>query len=233
MAEKNNEESTSTGFSLKSLDSFYNKNKKVIIIAAVAVVVVVGGIFYYNNQIKAPKEKAATAAMFKAEFYFQLDSFNLALNGRAEANGMEGFMGFNEIIDQYGGTKAGNLSRYYAGISNLHLGKYEEAIDHLKKFSTNDVILGSIALGCIGDAYRELGNSEDAVKYYEKAARRNSNSFTTPIYLKKAALTYEEDLKDYDKALATYIKIEKEYGNTQEGRDITKYIARLKTMTGK
>lgn len=233
MAENQHHDKESKGFSLKSFDNFYNKNKKTVIIAAIAIVVVVGGIFYYNNQIKAPREKTASTAIFKAEYYFGLDSFNLALNGRAEGNGVEGFMGFNEIIDQYGSTKAGNLARYYAGICYLHLGKFDDAITNLKKFSTNDVILGSIALGCIGDAYRETNDSENAVKYYEKAARRNSNSFTTPMYLKKAALTYEEDLKDFDKALATYIKIEKEYGNTPEGRDISKYIARLKTVTGK
>jgi tetratricopeptide (TPR) repeat protein len=233
MAENQNQATGSNGFSLKSLDGFYAKNKKVIIIAAVALVVVVGAIFYYQNQIVAPKQKTANAAIYKAEYYFGLDSFNLALNGRADANGVEGFLGFNDIIDQYGSTDAGNLSRYYAGVCYLHLGKYDEAIENLKKFSSNDVILGSIALGCIGDAYRENKDSENAVKYYEKAARRNSNSFTTPMYLKKAALTYEEDLQDYDKALATYIKIEKEYGNTVEGRDVSKYIARIKTMTGK
>lgn len=202
-------------------------------IGAIAIVVIVGGIFVYKTQVMAPKERAASEAIFKAEFYFQLDSFNLALNGRSGAAGKEDFLGFNDIISQYGSTDAGNLARYYAGICNLRLGKYEEAIDNLKKFSSNDVIIGSIALGCIGDAYRELNDGENAVKYYEKAARRNSNTFTTPLYLKKAAMTYEEDLKDYDKALATYEKIEKEYYNTTEGRDVSKYIARLKTMTGK
>lgn len=233
MAENKDQTSSGTGFSLNSLDAFYNRNKKVIIIAAVAIVVVVAGIFYYKTQIIGPKEKEATAAMYKAEYYFGLDSFKLALNGREDIPGLDGFMGFNDMIDQYGGTSAGNLSRYYAGICNLHLGNWEDAITNLKKFSTNDILVGSIALGCIGDAYRESGDSENAVKFYEKAARRNLNSFSTPRYLKKAAMTYEEDLQNYDKALDTYIKIEKEYGNTPEGRDVTKYIARLKTMTGK
>ncbi len=233
MAENKDQEQVSKGFSLGSLDSFYNKNKKIIIIALVAVLVIGGGIFYYKNQIVAPKEKAGLAAMYKAEYYFGLDSFKLALEGRSGVAGMEDFMGFNEIIDQYGGTDASNLSRYYAGVCNLRLGNWDEAITNLKKFSTNDIILGSMALGCIGDAYRESGDSENAVKYYEKAARRNLNSFTTPMYLKKAAMTYEEDLQNYDKALDTYIKIEKEYGNTAEGRDVAKYIARIKTMTSK
>jgi tetratricopeptide (TPR) repeat protein len=233
MAENKDQTSTGTRFSLSSLDSFYNRNKKVIMIAAIAIAVVVASIFYYKTQIVAPKEKKGLAAMYKAEFYFGVDSFSLALNGRADSPNREGFLGFNDIIDQYGGTSAGNLARYYAGICNLRLGKWDDAIDNLKKFSTNDVVVGSMALGAIGDAYRESGDSENAVKYYEKAARRNLNSFTTPMFLKKAAMTYEEDLQNYDKALDTYLKIEKEYGNTQEGRDASKYIARLKTMTGK
>ena len=232
MTENSNQGRTGSGFSLKTIENFYNKNKKAVFIGGSAIVVVVLVILYYQIQIKAPKEKAASTASFKAEYYFGIDSFRLALNGRPDG-AVEGFIGFNDIIDQYGGTRAGNLARYYAGICNLRLGQYDDAIDNLKKFSTDDVIVGSISLGCIGDAYREKGESDEAVKYYEKAARRNTNSFTTPMYLKKAAMTYEEDLQDYDKALATYIKIEKEYGNTTEGKDISKYIARLKTMTGK
>ncbi len=233
MAENSNQGSSGTGFSLRTIENFYNRNKKAVMIAGIAVLVVVAAIFYYQTQIKAPKEKAAYNVLYKAEYYFGLDSFKLALNGRPDIGGVEGFLGFNDVIAQYGGTRAGNLARFYAGVCNLHLGQYQDAIDNLKKFSSNDVLVGSIALGCIGDANRELGNSDEAVKYYEKAARRNSNSFTTPLYLKKAAMTYEEDLQNYDKALDLYIKIEKEYGNTPDGRDIGKYIARLKTMTGK
>ena len=138
MAENSNQESTSTGFSLKTIESFYNRNKKAVLIATIAIVVIIVSIFYYQNQIKAPKEKAASSVIFKAEYYFGLDSFKLALNGRPDMGGLEGFLGFNDIIDQYGGTKAGNLARYYAGVCNLQLGQYQEAIDHLKKFSSND-----------------------------------------------------------------------------------------------
>ncbi len=228
MAENKDQETKSTGFSVRGIENFYNRNKKAVIGGAVTLVVLVGAFLYYRTQILAPREKTAYTEMYKAEYYFGKDSFSLALNGKPGV-----FMGFEEIISEYGGTDAGNLARYYAGICHLHLGHYDDAIANLKKFSSDDVIIGSIALGCIGDSYRELGDGENAVKYYEKAARRNSNSFTTPMYLKKAAMTYEEDLQNYDKALATYIKIEKEYGNTNEGRDVSKYIARLKTMTGK
>ncbi|MBE2247771.1 MAG: tetratricopeptide repeat protein [Candidatus Competibacteraceae bacterium] len=202
--------------------NFYNKYKKQLTIGLGAIVVLVGGYMYYAEMIKKPKERKAFEELFTAEFYFAKDSFNLALQGR------EGeFYGFLQVIDEFGSTKAGNLAQYYAGICYLQTGKFEEAIEHLKKFSSSDVILSPLALGCIGDAYRELGQSEDAVKYYEKAAADNNNSFTAPLYLKKAGMTYEEDLKNPEKALKIYRKIQDEYSNTTEGRDIGKFITRI------
>jgi tetratricopeptide (TPR) repeat protein len=216
------------GGSYDKLNAFFNKNKNIVYGAVAAIIIGVGGYLGYINMIKGPREKEAATAMFKAEYYFGLDSFNLALNGRGED-----FMGFQQIADDYGNTKAGNLAHYYGGVCYLRIGKFEEAIDMLKDFSSGDVLVGPIALGCIGDAYRELGNAEEAAKYYEKAANKNDNSFTSPMYLKKAGMTYEEDLKNYDKALAMYKKIRQEYSNTMEGRDISKYIARIETMNGK
>lgn len=207
-------------------EDFYNKNKKMIMIAGGGVLAAIAAIFFYQKQIKEPKELEASNAIFKAEYYFGLDSFNLALNGRGE---MLGFLG---IIDEFGGTKAGNNAHYYAGVCYLRTGKFQDAIDQFEQFKSDDVNLSAMAIGCTGDAYRELGDSQKAVEYYEKAAAKNTNSFTSPYFLKKAAGTYENDLKDVQKALDIYIKIEKEYINTVEGRDIQKYIARAKAALG-
>ncbi|MCZ2444395.1 MAG: tetratricopeptide repeat protein [Flavobacteriales bacterium] len=223
---KKNKETDETlvdlGGAYDSTVDFYNKYKKHLTIALGAIVVLVGGYMYYTEMIKKPKEKKAYEDLFTAEYYFDKDSFDLALNGK------EGeFYGFLQVIDEYGSTNAGNLAQYYAGICYLQTGKFEDAIEHLKQFSSSDVILAPMALGCIGDAYRELGQSEEAVKYYEKAANKNNNIFTAPMYLKKAGMTYEEDLKNTEKALKMYLKIRDEYGNTTEGRDIGKYISRI------
>ena len=47
----------------------------------------------------------------------------------------------------------------------LRLGEYEEAISYLSRFKTKDIILSSIALGGIGDAYAQLGESDKAVSF--------------------------------------------------------------------
>jgi len=158
--------------------------------------------------------------MYVAENYFEQDSFLLALEGDG-AN-----YGFLDVVDEYGITKTGNLAHYYAGICYMRTGDFEEAIDHLEKFDGEDIMVGSLALGAIGDCNLELGNKEEAALLYNKAAIRKKNSFTSPIFLKKAGMVYE-DLGELDKAMKAYTEIKKEYPESEEGKVIDKYIAAL------
>jgi tetratricopeptide (TPR) repeat protein len=206
------------------IEKWIKNNAKTVAIALVAVIAIPLGYMGYKKFILEPKENEAYAAMFYAEQYFSQEDFTLALNGNNE------FSGFLTIIDEYGGTKAANLANYYAGICCLKLGRFEDAIKHLEDFSSDDILVSSVAAGALGDAYRELGNSEKAVKNYEKAANKYPNNFTSPIFLKKAGMTYEEDLAKPDKALACYEKIEKLYPMSREGQEIIKYISRTKAM---
>jgi TolA-binding protein len=204
---------------LSNTEHFVEQNQRIITISLIVIVVIVGIFLGYKRFIVSPKEKDAKNEIFAAEQYFEKDSFNLALNG--DGNNL----GFLDIIDQYKMTKPGKLSRYYAGISFLKLGKYQEAIDQLKKFSLKDHLVNPMAQGAIGDAYVELGNEQEAINYYLKAARTTTNSFTTPIFLMKAAELLEAE-KDYKQAVELYQEIQKDYPESTEGRKIEKYIAR-------
>ena len=45
----------------------------------------------------------------------------------------------------------------------INLGDNESAIDHLSRFSADDEMISSIALGSMGDAYMNLGDSDQAI----------------------------------------------------------------------
>lgn len=211
---------------LSKAEKFVEQHKQAVTIGLAVVIALPLIWFAYQKWYQEPRNQEAYDLMFKAEQYFGLDSFNLALNGRGDVTG------FATIAEEYGNTSAGNLAHYYAGICCLRLGRYEEAIDYLKDFSSSDVMVSSMALGAIGDCYRELNQSDKAVDYYLKAARRRPNNFTTPIFLKKAALTYEEDLNNLEKAIALYSEIERDYPSTREGQEISKYLARARAKAG-
>ncbi len=206
---------------LSKTERYIEDNKKSLSIIIGVIIVIIGGYLGFKKFIVEPQEKEASEQIFMAEHFFETDSFNLTLNGNGE------YLGVLEIADEYSITKAGNLANYYAGMSYLHLGKFDEAIEYLKQFNSDDEIVMTMAIAGIGDANMELGNVDDAISYYVKASERKTNKFVTPMMLMKLGLAYESQ-KEYSKALETYEKIQKEYSKSNEGRNIRKYIARAK-----
>ena len=202
------------------------KNQKYIfgVVAAIALVTV--GYLMYQKFIVQPKEDEAATEMFDAQQNFQkavdattgADSlFNLALKGE------KGKIGFIEIADKYSGTAAGNLANYYAGIAYLNTGKYTEAIASLEDFKSDDVILSTLAVGAIGDAYAQKNQQGEALAQYVKASEMNKNDMTTPRFLLKAGQTSLAMGKKVD-ALKYFTEIKEKYESTPEGSSIDALI---------
>ncbi len=208
---------------LSKTEQFLEQNYKPLLIGLAAVVVLVG-LFWLAKLYLTKRNDEAQSQMYQAQKYLELDSINLALNGDGN------YLGFLDIAKEYKFTKAGDLARYGAGICNLHLGNYEEAIDFLNKYSKKDKVIGSIAIGATGDAYVELGNLDKGISKYLEAAEFAGNSFNTPLFLMKAAELYEMNGK-YPDALKLYEKIKEEYPTSTEGSTIDKYIARAKLLS--
>ena len=204
---------------LSRTEQYIEDNQKSLTVIVGAIIVIIAIYLGFTNFYLEPLEQEAHADMFMAEMYFEKDSFNLALNGDGQ------YLGFLDIADEYGLTNPGNLANYYAGLCYLHTAQFEDAIEYLSDFSSDDIILSTLALGCIGDAYLELEDNSSALKYYEKAADNASNDFTTPRYLMKQAIVLEMD-EEYEDALEMYNQIKEDYSKSQIAQDIDKYISR-------
>ena len=212
-------------------EAWVAKNQKYIFgIIGVAAVVVLGYLAY-REFIQKPREIEASNEMFFAQQYFDeavnstdKDSlFYLALNGA------EGKYGLLDIISKYKGTKAANLAQYSAGMAYLNTSSYQEAIVHLQEFSSNDIMLGALAKGGIGDAFMQLNQPEDALAYYEKAFEYRTNDYLTPRFLLKAGITAME-LKQYDKALSYFKRIKEEFPDSEEGRTVDVHIGYVENL---
>lgn len=207
------------------VESLYLTYKKQINMALIAVVLVFGGYLGFKKFYIEPKEQEAQAAIFQAQSWFEKDSFDLALKGAGD------IMGFEAIGDEYGLTKAGNMAHYYAGVCFMRKGEFQNAVDQLDKFSTDNELVGPLAIGLKGDAYVELKDIEKAAGLYMKAAGLSKNKLTAPIFLKKAGLAFEET-KAFDDAIRAYEKIKTDYSDAPESQDIDKYIARATAAKG-
>ena len=234
------EEQSTTAEVFNSLDEGAGKteewvarNQKYIFIIIGVAAAVILGYLAYEEFIQEPKEAEAANEMFMAQQYFdnallaagaQSDSlYNLALTGG------QGKYGFVDIIENYGSTKAGNLAYYYAGMAYLNINQYQEAIEALDDFDSDDNILAPLAKGGIGDAFLQLDQPEEALNYYEEAAEMRNNNFTTPKFLMKAAITAIK-IGDGETAEEYLTRIQDEYPDSVEANRVAVYLGQAQAM---
>jgi len=205
---------------LTSTEVFIEKHQKQIIYGVGAVILIVLLALSFRNFYLEPREVAAQNEMYKAQSYFAKDSFRIALEGSGSES-----IGFKEIVSDYGITASGKLAAAYAGICYYKLGQYDNAIKFLSQFDGDDTYFGVSVIGLTGDSYVEMGETEKAISYFEKAADKD-NAVMSPVYLKKAGVVYES-LNQPEKAEKEYIKIKDNYPKSPEASDIDKYLARV------
>jgi predicted negative regulator of RcsB-dependent stress response len=206
---------------LETITGFWSRNSKQILIAVGALLAIAGGVIGYKILVSEPNIKKANEALFRAETFFRQDSLQLALKGDAVNPG------FEKIITKYAGTEAANLAHYYAGASYLRLGDFNNAIKHLKDFSTGSKQIQARATALLADAYAESGKKEEAAPLYMKAGQMfPEDAFNSSEYLYRAGLLFESLNKSKD-AVAAFKLIKEKYPRSERGFEVDKYLAKL------
>ncbi len=217
---KNQDESAAVAQAVSKSEEFFNTYKKPLTYTLIGIVVLLCIGFAYAKLVREPRRQEALGQMFPAETYFRADSFNLALNGDGNS------LGFKDVIKEYKALP-GKVVYFYAGVCELQLGNYNEAISYLTKYNAKDDVIQARAYCNIGDAYVGLDNLDKGLSYYLKAAHYKDNLYAAAYYM-KAGIIYEE-LGDKANALAMYKIIKNDYPQTLEGYEIDKYISRIES----
>ena len=150
--------------SISSVEKFFEENGKALSAFAIALFVVVGAYIAFLKFYQEPREIEAQNEIYPAQQLFEADSFKQAVEGFA------GNAGFLSVAADYSGTKAGEMANYYAGISYLRLGEYDNAIRLLDDFSavnSNDFVVPFYLLKA-GMLAENLAENKEAIKFYER-----------------------------------------------------------------
>ena len=206
-------------------EQWIENNPKIVFGTVGALLLIVAGYFGYQYYV-SDQDEQAQKDMFQAVRYFEKyidaghDSLNVAMKG--DGNNL----GFEDVINDYGMTKAGKLANFYAGAISLKQGKYKLARLYFEDFSSPDLLVQARTYSLIGDTYMEENDFESASNFYNKAANYQPNKHFSPAYLMKEALAYEK-LNQNEKAIKVYQKIVDEYWDSSEVQNAKKYKARL------
>lgn len=208
---------------VKVLDNLmvkYENNKKRINTIVTVVLAVVVGYFAYDKLYNEPREsKAATSVAF-AQRYFEADSVDKALNGDGQ------HLGFLKIMKKFSGTSTANLCSYYAGVCYLQKGDFKNAIKYLEDFDAKGTMVKYAAAGALGDAYMESNNTNKAMDAYKEAIGNKDDNVLTPLYLSRLATVCELNNKK-DEAKKYYQTIKDEYPQSEQARDVEKYLGMM------
>ena len=209
---------------------FWSRFSKPIIYVGSALILLIGGWLGYKSFVKEPNEAKAAELLFPAESIFDKmtqtgfskDSINMVLNG---GNGITS--GVLKVASNYGSTDAGKRAHFIAGACYLNNKDFNNAIKHLKDFSTDATQVQAAAYILLGDAYSELKKNDDALEYYKKAANVNAkDEFMTPEALYKAGL-FAETIGKTKEAIEFFQKIKNDYPKSSHAAEMDKYLARL------
>jgi TolA-binding protein len=185
----------------------------------VGAVVFVGLIFLaYRNFISIPKNEQSKAAVATGIMWMEKDSVALAIEE------------FEYVASKFKGHDGAHIANYSLGNLYFQQGRFEDAIQVLNRVKLDDTYLMTLALGTIGDSYSELGEYAQAVKFYERAAKRVENELTTPKFLFKAGLNAEE-AGDFAAAANFYQAIQDRFTVFANQKQIEKYVTRAKAKS--
>lgn len=204
-------------------ENFFEKNSKMVVVAIVVIFALAAAIFGYKKVIVEPRMTKAQEMLFEAQYQFESQNADFAL----ALNGDENTPGFAQVVEQYGNTPAGNLARMYAAACSLRLGEFDQAQSYINSFKNVKGVPGEIinamAAGIKGDIAVEKGDNAAAAKLFEQAAKVSENDFTTPMYLRKAALAYTA-MGNEAKAAELMKKINDEYPASYDAREAMKLV---------
>ena len=198
---------------LGKAQTFAETNKNLLLGVLGGALLLIFGYFGWNYYTSTQDEEAQDK-LYTGISAFERDSTKKAIKD------------LSKVIDDYGSTKAGNLANFVLGAAALREGKYDDAISHLKDFSSSDLLYQARAYALIGDAYMEKKSYGDAADYYQKAADYKPNKQYTPGYLVKLATAYEEDKKNKE-AIEVYNQIIDKYEDSADFATAKKYKAKL------
>jgi tetratricopeptide (TPR) repeat protein len=207
--------------SYANFTAWYAGHKKQVgTVLTVAVVVVLGVVVYLNNQ--ATNNEKASTDLAKVYSFFDGGQYQQAIDGIPERN----IPGLKSIVENYGGTRSGDMARFYLASAYYSMGKYDDALEQFEDTGDLGPRLGVARLSGMAGCYEARQKYSEAGEYYEKAATAYADDINAAENLNNAARSYAS-AGNKEKALELYKKLKKSYPTTSFGREADRFISQL------
>jgi len=208
--------------SARAID-FYENNRNLVygIIAGIVVVALLAVGLAWNS---ARMNEEALERMATAVQRYESGEYQVALDGDIS------FMGLLDIADEYGGTDAGNLARFYAADALFRVGDLERSLEFFRDYDKEADYLGASAFAGEAAIYEIQEDFSRAGDLYIRAANVFESEITSPDYLMKAGRAYERGGETGD-AMDAYEQIKEDFPDSQAASSVDFHLARLEAAS--
>ena len=198
---------------------FWEENRKIIlgVIGGLVALALIGAavvLWRSSRNDKAQELLAATVPLFEQGRYAQ------ALRDST------GRVGLTTIADEYSGTKAGNLARFYAAQALYETKRYDDALRYFRDFDSEGTFLGPNALAAEAAILENKGQHAEAARLYVEAADESSSDLFSPGYLLSAARAYLA-AGDAERARTVLDRIRDDYETAPEQQQLDFYYGQV------
>jgi len=133
---------------------------------------------------------------------------------------------FTAVAQQYSGTRAGRLAKYYVGLCFEQLAKYEDAQNWLKQAeSAGDAELAALARYQQAQIFAKTGKGEEAVKLYRQLIAAPATMVPKPLVMLTLADYYGKS--NTAEARKLYAQIQSEFPQSSVARAAQEHLEML------
>ncbi|MBX3007443.1 MAG: tetratricopeptide repeat protein [Melioribacteraceae bacterium] len=203
------------------VQSFYFENQAKVLIAAGVVVLIIVAVIMLNKRGDT-NNVAASAALAKVTPLIEAGSLNEAIEGDKTGN----IDGLKKIVNEYGGSEAGEVARIYLANAYFILGKVDEALDQFEDYSGSNELLKAASKAGAASCYESKNEWEKAANLYLDAANISKINPSNPEFLLKAGKCFIK-LDNKSRAKELFLSIKKDYPTSPITFELDKYLLQI------
>ena len=149
----------------------------------------------YNARVRAPNEPVEPGEVTYLDLQTKLNDSTRK---------------FTEIADKYPRTNPGMLARYYAALSLEEMGRFNQALENLRKLeNSSDKELAGLARFQMAEVYTRTEKPDEAIRIYRQLAEKPTVLVPKPLVLLQ--LAGQLRTKNPEEAAKIYNQIKNDY----------------------
>ncbi len=200
---------------------YFEENRSRILVVGGIILAVIAIVYFYLNN-RSENNRIAGEQLSRVMNFYDRGSYLEAIEGKEGTN----IAGLKKIVEDYGSTENGELSKIYLANSYNFLGRNDEALKYYEDYSGSNKTYKASALAGQAGIYADKKEYEKAANLFLKASRVSKDNPLNSDYMLDAGINYLK-VGNNDQAKELFETIKKDYPTSTAFREVDRYLSQI------